>query len=165
MSDNFANINIPDAKFIYRTNFKGVEGDYNKKGDRNFTVILEGEALRQAEEYGMKVKYTKPKSDEEEPVAFVKVNVGFKFREPHIELINSRAKRILTERTVGVLDNYDFEHVEMVIRPNRWHRSDGSTGVNAYLQSLYAIVVEDPFVAKYYDIPEIGEDSEEVVSE
>lgn len=165
MSENFACINIPNAKFVYYTNFKGAEGDYNKKGDRNFNVLLEGEALRQAEEYGMKIKYTKPRSDEEEPQPFVKVNVGFKFREPHIELINSHAKRILTERTVGVLDNYEFEHIDMVIRPNRWHRSDGTSGVNAYLQALYATVVEDPFVAKYYDIPEIGGDDEEAIPE
>ena len=160
MSDNFANLNISDAKFIFYTNFKGAPGPYNNEGDRNFNVILEGDILRQAEEYGMNIKYTKPR-DGEDPTPYIKVNVGFKFRAPHIELINSHCKRILTEQTVGLLDDYEYEHVDMVIRPNRWHRPDGSTGVNAYLQAMYAVVVEDPFVAKYYDVPDAVEETEE----
>lgn len=152
-NDDFANINISDAKFIYRTNFKGLAGPYNNDGDRNFTVVLEGEALKQAEEYGMSVKYSKPR-DGEEPVPFIKVNVGFKFRSPHIELINSHCKRYLTEQNVGLLDDYEYEHIDMVIRPHRWRRPNGESGVNAYLQAIYAVVVEDPFVSKYYDIPD-----------
>lgn len=154
MSNNdFANINIPNAKFIFYTNFKGAAGPYNNEGDRNFNVILDPESLKQAEEYGMNVKYTKPK-DDEDPIPYLKVNVGFKFRAPHIELINSQCKRYLSEQNVGLLDDYEYDHVDLVIRPNRWRRPDGSSGVNAYLQALYAVVVEDPFVSKYYDIPD-----------
>lgn len=159
MSDNFAAINIPDAKFIFYTNFKGEAKQYNNEGERNFNVILYGEALRQAEEYGMKVKYTKPR-DDEDPTPYIKVNVGFKYRAPHVELINSHCKRILTEQTIGLLDDYEYENIDMVIRPHRWH-NNGDSGVNAYLQALYATVVEDPFVGKYYDIPEVGAQSEE----
>ena len=146
-------INISNAKFIFRTNFKGLAGEYNDPGDRNFNVVLEGEALEKAYEYGMRVKTTKPKSDDIEPVHYIKVNVGYKYRAPHAELINSRCKRILTEDTIGLLDEYDYDNIDMVIRPNNWHRSNGSSGVNAYLQAIYATVQEDPFVSKYYDIP------------
>lgn len=160
MSENFATINIPNAKFIFFTNFKGKAGQYNNEGDRNFTVVLEGDALKQAEEYGMNIKHTKPR-DGEDPIAYIKVNVGFKYRAPHIELINSHCKRVLTEQTVGILDDYEYENIDLVLRPNRWRRPDGATGVNAYLQALYATVVEDPFVSKYYDIPEVGDQMEE----
>jgi hypothetical protein len=44
--------------------------------------------------------------------------------------------------------------VDIVIRPNRWRRPNGDNGVNAYLQAIYATVVEDPFASKYYDIPD-----------
>jgi hypothetical protein len=157
--DSFATINIPNAKFIFYTNFKGAAGPYNNEGERNFNVILEGDALEQALEYGMNVKTTKAR-DGYEPVNYVKVNIGYKYRAPIAMLINSHVKRNLTEQTIGLLDDYEFDNVDIVIRPNRWRRPNGDTGVNAYLQAIYATVVEDPFVKKYYDIPD-ADDSEE----
>lgn len=151
--ENFAAINIPNARFIFYTNFKGAAGPYNNEGERNFNVILEGDALEQALAYGMNVKTTKPREGVE-PVNYIKVNIGYKYRAPHVELINSHVRRNLTEATIGLLDDYEYENVDMVIRPNRWRRPNGDSGVNAYLQALYAKVIEDPFVSKYYDIPE-----------
>ena len=153
MANKLPKINIPDAKFIFRTNFKGVAGLYNNEGERNFNVILEGEALEQAYAYGMNVKTTKPKNPDEEPVSYIKVNVGYKYKPPIAVLINSHVRRNLSENTIGCLDDYEYEHVDIQIRPNRWRRQNGDTGVNAYLQAIYATVVEDPFAKKYYDIP------------
>jgi len=152
--ENFASINISNAKFIFYTNFKGAAGPYNNEGERNFNVILEGDALQQALDYGMNVKTTKPR-DGYEPVHYIKVNIGYKYRAPIAMLINSQVKRNLTEQTIGLLDDYEYSNVDIVIRPNRWRRPNGESGVNAYLQAIYATVVEDPFVSKYYDIPEI----------
>lgn len=152
--DNFATINIPNAKFIFYTNFKGAAGPYNNEGERNFNVILEGDALEQALNYGMNVKTTKPREGYE-PVNYIKVNIGYKYRAPIAMLINSQVKRNLTEQTISLLDDYEYSNVDIVIRPNRWRRPNGDSGVNAYLQAIYATVVEDPFVSKYYDIPEI----------
>lgn len=151
--ENFAAINIPNARFIFYTNFKGAAGPYNNEGERNFNVILDGEALEQALAYGMNVKTTKPREGFE-PINYIKVNIGYKYRAPIAMLINSHVKRSLTEQTIGLLDDYEYENVDIVIRPNRWRRPNGDTGVNAYLQAIYATVVEDPFVSKYYDIPE-----------
>ena len=151
--ENFATINISNARFIFYTNFKGAAGPYNNEGERNFNVILEGDALEQALAYGMNVKVTKPREGVE-PVHYVKVNIGYKYRAPIAMLINSHVKRSLTEQTIGLLDDYEYENVDIVIRPNRWRRPNGDSGVNAYLQAIYATVVEDPFVSKYYDIPE-----------
>lgn len=151
--DNFASINVPNAKFIFYTNFKGAAGPYNNEGERNFNIILEGEALQQAINYGMNVKTTKPREGFD-PVSYIKVNIGYKYRAPIAMLINSKVKRNLTEQTIGLLDDYEYENVDIVIRPNRWRRPNGETGVNAYLQAIYATVVEDPFAKKYYDIPD-----------
>lgn len=151
--DGFANINISNAKFIFKTNFKGTPGPYNNEGERNFNVILEGEALEQALAYGMNVKTTTPRNENDIPVSYTKVNIGYKYRAPIAMLINSHVRRNLTENTIGILDDYDYENVDLVIRPNRWRRPNGDTGVNAYLQSIYATVVEDPFAHKYWDIP------------
>lgn len=151
--DGFATINIPNAHFIFRTNFKGAPGPFNAEGERNFNVILEGEALEQALAYGMNVKQTKPRDPNDIPVHYTKVNIGYKFRAPIAMLINSHVRRNLNENTIGTLDDYEYENVDLVIRPNRWRRPNGDTGVNAYLQSIYATVVEDPFASKYWDIP------------
>lgn len=152
--ENFASINISNAKFIFYTNFKGAAGPYNNEGERNFNVILEGDALKQALDYGMNVKTTKSREGYE-PVSYIKVNIGYKYRAPIAMLINSQVKRNLTEQTIGVLDDYEYSNVDIVIRPNRWRRPNGESGVNAYLQAIYATVVEDPFVSKYYDIPDV----------
>ena len=154
--ENFATINISNAKFIFYTNFKGAAGPYNNEGERNFNVILEGAALEQALAYGMNVKTTKPR-DGYEPVSYIKVNIGYKYRAPIAMLINSHVKRSLNEQTIGLLDDYEYENVDIVIRPNRWRRPNGDSGVNAYLQAIYATVVEDPFATKYYDIPDQDE--------
>jgi len=155
--DNFPTINISDARFIFYTNFKGTAGPYNNEGERYFNVILDGEALETALDLGMNVKTTKPREGYE-PVKYIKVNIGYKYRAPIAMLINSHAKRSLTENTIGVLDDYEYSNVDLVIRPNRWRRPNGDTGINAYLQAIYATVVEDPFVSKYYDIPDTTED-------
>lgn len=152
--ENFPSINIPDAHFIFRTNFKGASGPYNAEGERYFNVILEGDALDQALSYGMNVKQTKPRTPDDIPVHYIKVNVGYKYRAPIAMLINSRVKRSLTERTIGILDDYEYEQIEMVLRPNFWRRPNGDSGVNAYLQAIYCTVDEDPFAHKYYDLPE-----------
>ena len=141
------------VRFALFRNFKGAAGPYNNEGERNFNVILEGEALEQALAYGMNVKTTKPREGFD-PINYIKVNIGYKHRAPIAMLINSHVKRSLTEQTIGLLDDYEYENVDIVIRPNRWRRPNGDTGVNAYLQAIYATVVEDPFVSKYYDIPE-----------
>ena len=90
-------------------------------------------------------------------MSYIKVNIGYKYRAPIAMLINSRVKRNLTEQTIGLLDDYEFEHIDLVIRPNRWRRPNGDSGVNAYLQAIYATVIEDPFANKYYDISDINE--------
>lgn len=152
----FDNITVLNARFIYKTNFRGEPDDFNKQGDRLFNVVLEGEALEKALACGLRVKYSKPK-DDSEPEAFVKVKVGFKYRPPHIELINSRCKRYLTEETVGLLDSCRLDHIDLVLRPNEWTNPMGETGVNAYLEELYAVMHESSLAAKYADIPEAGE--------
>lgn len=151
--DNFPTINISNAHFIFYTNFKGAAGPYNNEGERNFNVILEGDALEQALAYGMNVKTTKPREGYDS-VNYIKVNIGYKYRAPIAMLINSHVKRSLNEQTIGLLDDYEYENVDIVIRPNRWRRPNGDNGVNAYLQAIYATVVEDPFASKYYDIPD-----------
>ena len=156
--EKYPTINIPNAQFIFYTNFKGASGPYNNEGERNFHVILEGEALEQAREYGIPIKTTKPREGYDQ-VSYIKVNVGYKYKAPIALLINSHVKRSLTEDTIGILDDYEFENVDLVIRPNRWRHVSGATGINAYLQSIYATVVEDPFASKYYDIPDANDDS------
>ena len=155
--EKFPTISIPDAHFIFRTNFKGASGPFNAEGERFFNVILEGEALEKALAYGMNVKQTKQRTPDDIPAYYIKVNVGYKYRPPIAMLINSKVKRTLTERTIGRLDDYEYEKIEMTIRPNQWHHSNGNSGVNAYLQSIYCTVDEDPFGHKYYDLPEAGD--------
>ena len=90
--EKVSNIEIENATILFR-NFSGTESKFNRKGDRNFCVVIEDPALAQRlNDEGWNTKILKPRDPQE--------------------------------------------------------------SVRYYLKSLYVVVEEDSFEAKYADIPE-----------
>lgn len=150
MIDRNTVLNMEDAHIVFR-NFRGEErGQYNKAGDRNFSVVIEDEELaRQLIEDGWKVKIRTPKREDAEPFYHLPVKVSFKYP-PKIVRIAGRHKTLLDEDSVGCLDFDDIARVDLVIRPYVWNVNDGH-GVKAYVKSMYVTVLEDEFASKYDD--------------
>jgi hypothetical protein len=137
-----------NAQIAFR-NFRGVEGPYNREGDRNFCIILEPAIADDMARDGWNIKTLKPDENNfEQP--YIEVKVGFKAFPPMITMIGETSKRRtqLDEGLCGILDDVDIVMVDLMIRPYDWEVND-KTGRKAYLKTMYVTIFEDPLMLKY----------------
>lgn len=146
------NIRIEGARIGFR-NFSGEEGRFNPKGRRNFCVFLEEDIAKDMEKEGWNVKWLQPREEGDEPQAYLQVKVVFGKVPPKIVLVTGRGKTRLDEDTVNILDWAEIQNVDLVIRPYNWE-VNGTTGVSAYIKTMYVTLREDEFESKYYDVPD-----------
>lgn len=149
---------LEGVRIIFR-NFEGKEGPYNKKGDRNFGVIIPDAATADAMlQDGWNVKYLKPneayvdEGQEPEETPWLSVKVAYdKGRPPKIMLVTSRGRTALDEDTVEELDWADIMNVDMIVSPYSWE-VNGKSGISAYLKTMYVTIEEDALEAKYAEM-------------
>lgn len=156
MPENDNTIMIEGARIVFR-NFAGVEGQYNRAGDRNFSVLLDPEIASRLNEDGWNVKYLKPRElDEEgsEPQAYMTVSVNFKGRPPRVVMITSRGRTDLGENEVEIIDYADIKNVDIILNPYHWVVGE-KTGIKAYLKSMYVTIEEDALDLKYAGIEDV----------
>lgn len=144
---------IEDARIIFR-NFAGKEKQFNRAGDRNFSVLLDPDLAKKMEEDGWNVQYLKVRPDDEDPTPQahlqVKVNYG-KSKPPTVVMISSRGRTHLDEETIELLDWADITKVDLIVNPYDWD-VNGKTGTKAYLSSIYVTIFEDELALKYADV-------------
>lgn len=144
---------MESVTIIFR-NFEGKEGQYNRKGVRNFGVLIDDETALKMIEDDWNIKYLKPREDEEEatPQAWLPVEVAYdKGRPPHVVLITTRGRTTLDEKQVEMLDWADITNVDLIVNPYHWDVND-RTGVKAYLKSIYVTIEEDELERKYAEM-------------
>ena len=150
MSNRLPLLEIEDARLLF-PNFSGKEKTYNRKGDRNFCVAIEDEKMAQkliAD--GWNVRVLQPRDEDELPLHYLQVAVRFDNFPPNIFLVNKRGKPIrLDEESVDALDNADILSADLLINPSHWETKDGKSGIKAYLRTMYVVIQEDRFAAKY----------------
>lgn len=140
---------VEDAKLMFR-NFSGVEDDYNTKGDRNFAVVLSEEQAAEMDKEGWLIKRTKPREGDEEDMTepFISVTAGYKHTPPSVMLVTSNSRVPLDESTVGTLDHADLKTVDLICTAYHWEVG-GKTGIKAYLQTMFAVLDENPLELKW----------------
>lgn len=138
---------VENAQLVF-LNFSGKEGQYNREGDRNFSVFLDDEMARVMLKDGWNVKEL-PGRDEDEPDRpYIQIAVSYKSRPPKIVLRTSTGNTNLNEESVGILDWADMRTVDLIARAYEWD-VNGKQGIKAYLQSMFVTIEEDALERKY----------------
>lgn len=149
---------MENARLIFR-NFEGREGDYNRKGDRNFGLVIDDkELVEQLIEDGWNVKSFVPKNnddydDEPETVYWLPVTVRYDNVPPKVVLVTRRKKTKLDEDNINTIDYANIEKADLTVTPYEW-TVNGKSGIKAYLQTMYVKIIEDEFADKYADLEE-----------
>ena len=147
-------LKIDDAVITYR-NFSGKGSQYNREGDRNFSLIIrdpEIAEMLQREGWNVKIKPARDRNgnilQDEAPFMRLDVKVKFNDRGPNIYLESGNSYHKLTEDTIGRLDRIDIRTCDMDIRPFDWE-INGKRGRTAYLQSMRVVQDVDRFADRY----------------
>jgi hypothetical protein len=153
-----SNIVMENARLIFR-NFEGREEKYNRKGDRNFGLIIEDpEVAQQLAEDSWNIKELTPKNNDDyddtpEVIHWLPVTVRFDNIPPKVMLITRRKKTRLNEDNINTVDYANIAKVDLTVTPYDWE-VNGKTGTKAYLQTAYITINEDEFADKYADLEE-----------
>ena len=152
--NNPSDLMIEDAKLLF-TNFAGSPTRYNSEGGkREFSVALPLNLVEDLERDGWNVKYRKNADGEFDPERpYLGVKVSYKFRAPAIWLIAGGRKQLMTEDTVGTLDNITIKTADVVIHPSVYDVR-GQQGISAYVKELYVVMDDESasFASKYVDL-------------
>lgn len=149
---------MENARLIFR-NFEGREEKYNRKGDRNFGLIIEdSEVAQQLVEDGWNIKELTPKNNDDyddtpEVIYWLPVTVRFDNVPPKVMLVTRRKKTRLNEDNINTIDYANIAKVDLTVTPYDWE-VNGKSGTKAYLQTMYVTINEDEFADKYADLDE-----------
>lgn len=146
-------LQIDDARIVFR-NFRGEADKYNRKGDRNFALVIPTEEMAaELQHEGWNVRVKSPRDEGDDPFMYLPVKVKFNDRGPQVYLKTGERTNKLNEDSVAVLDDIDIRCVNMDIRPYDWVVQEGTPdekrGRAAYLQSIEVIQEVDRFAARY----------------
>lgn len=140
-------------KIKYR-NFSGRQTEFNRLGDKNFTVVLDPSEVEQIMALGWPVKV---KGTPEEPSYEISVHVRFDHNPPRVALVTESigpdgnpTQKIteLNEESVGVIDSAEIIDCDILLHP--WVRtSKVNPGVSVFLKGLFVKVVPNPLAEKY----------------
>lgn len=147
MADERKSFKIEGAKLVFR-NFEGKEGQYNRKGDRNFCVILPDDVASEMARDGWNIRSLDPREEGDAPTPYIQVAVNFDNRPPRVVMLTSTTRTQLDQDSVEVLDWADILNVDLIARGYEWN-VNGKSGIKAYLQTLFVTIEEDDLERKY----------------
>ena len=101
-------LQMDDARIIYR-NFSGAESKFNRKGDRNFAVVIDDQQLAEdLRNDGWNIKIRPPRDIDDEPFMYLPVKIKFNDRGPNVYLVTGDRMNRLDEDSIDCLDNVDI---------------------------------------------------------
>jgi len=147
---------------IFRRNFSGQPGPFNEAGVRSFLLFLDPDDAKNLLRDGWNVKFLTPRDDAEEGEeqrAYLPIKVKFgTTRPPKIAIVTSKNKTFLDESELAIADWAEIKKVDLIINPSAYN-VNGSSGIAAYLKSIFITVVEDQLDEKYADVPDSAQSS------
>lgn len=148
-------ISVENARIIFR-NFSGEETRYNRKGSKNFCLIIEDhDYAKKLADDGWNVRELSPREEGDESIYYIQVSVSFENIPPKVFLVTKKKKTMLDADSISILDTAEIVNVDLVIRPYNWEiagKDDVKRGVKAYLKTMYVTIAEDDFADKYSEL-------------
>lgn len=147
------NLSLENVRLIFK-NFSGAQSEYNRKGDRNFCVVLEDpELIETMINDGWNVKTRPPRDEDGDPLYYVRIKIGYfddpeDRRNPRVMVISGNNRRYLSQEDLSCLDYMSIKKVDVSIRPYQYD-VNGKTGISGYLKALYVTQKLDPLEEKY----------------
>lgn len=141
---------IDNARITYR-NFEGRSTQYNREGDRNFSIIIpDEETANMLMDMGLNVKIKAPRDEDDTPFMHLKVKVNFDSRIPPTAYLRSgnSTPRKLNADTIGLLDDVDILNVDLDLNISPWD-VNGKQGSSAYLSSICVTQNVDRFAERF----------------
>lgn len=161
-------VKFENARIMYK-NFAGREGMYNDEGDRNFHVIIDDAELAEAlKNEGWNVKVRPPRDENDTPFYHLPVKVQYGKYPPKVHLVTKKGVdfkgepvfnvRLLDAETVGLVDDTDFENIDLIIRPYTYtDKRTGEERISAYLNEFWGLIRENQFANKYSNNNEVDD--------
>lgn len=147
-------LNIEDARIIW-PNFSGEATKFTREGDQFFTLVIPTVEMYEAlmndtNEYGVpwNIKYSEPRTEDEEPFIRMKVKVKFNDYGPKVYLKSGNRTVELDQESIKCLDNMALSNIDMYIRPFDGE-ANGQPYRAAYLQTMH--VTQDVYADPYAD--------------
>ena len=134
-------------------NFSGRETNYNREGNRNFSVILDDVTADSMKADGWNVRVKEYDDGSRRNTLAVAVRFDIDRFRPKVVMVTPKGEHYkttqLTEETVGILDSARVISADLILNPSPWRNAMGNSGVKAYLQTGYFVVEADEFEDKY----------------
>ena len=140
MAQNKVTLNNVGVTFA---NFEGAIKQFNEKGKRVFSIVLEHETALAMEADGYNISWPKekegvvPDEDYRKPTLQVTVsndrdNIPQSVR---VFIVDKGIETRLENENIGMIDRLDISHADIQFNPYNWEYN-GKTGVKPYLTTL-----------------------------
>lgn len=132
---------------LYR-NFSGRPNNFGNT-NKTFTINLKEDKALDLERQGFKIRKRLNYDEQEEFLLDIDIRFDLEFFPVHIYQITEHGKTLLNEEMAKDLDSAEIQFADLRIRPYRWTRPGGISGVKAQLVDGYFVIAEDKFASRY----------------
>lgn len=149
-------LTFENVKILWK-NFSGEERQFNPKGNRNFSILIEDlDYGKELSRMGWAVRPLTNRETEEQEAWHLPVKLSYKNYPPRIYKVTSgRPPLLLSEKSVDMLDLLPIDYVDITINPYEWTRQ-GDSGVKAYVDVMYVVIEQSELDLKWQSFEEEG---------